>query len=54
MRTVETTEVTRHESTSSFDVGFWLECEREAAQLLRAMTGVDDNHLTPPAGVAGP
>lgn len=40
--TVETIDVTRHESESLFDAGFWLECEREAAEVLRAMTGADD------------
>ena len=39
---METIDVTRHESGSLFDAGFWLECEREADRMLRAITGVDD------------
>ena len=43
VNTVETTtEVTRPESHNLFDAGFWLECEREAAVMLRAITGADD------------
>ncbi len=34
--------MTRHESHSLFDAGFWLECEREADRMLRAITGLDD------------
>lgn len=51
---METTGVTRHEPESLFDLGFWLECEREAELMLRTMTGVGEDHLTPPAGVAAP
>jgi hypothetical protein len=40
--TVETIDMTRRESQSLFDAGFWLECEREADRMLRAITGVDD------------
>ena len=36
--TVETIEVTRHESKRIFDVGFWMECEIEAAEMLRIIT----------------
>lgn len=39
---METIDATRHESESLFDVRFWLECEREAAEMLRTITGVDD------------
>lgn len=46
--------MTPHGSESLFDIGFWLGCEREADEMLRAMTGVDDEHLTRPAGVAAP
>jgi hypothetical protein len=35
---VETIEVTRHESKRIFDVGFWMECEIEAAEMLRIIT----------------
>lgn len=54
MSTVETIEVPRHASERLFDAGFWLECEREADRMLRTITGVDDDHLTPRAGVAAP
>jgi hypothetical protein len=54
VRTVETIGETQQESERLFDVGFWLECEHEAARMLRTMTGVDDGHLTLPAGVAAP
>lgn len=40
MSTVETIGATRHGSESLFDVGFWLECEREADEMLRTITGV--------------
>lgn len=40
--TVETIDVTRQESASLFDATFWLECEREAARILAAITGVDE------------
>lgn len=40
MSAVETIGVTRHESERLFDAGFWLECEREAELMLRAITGV--------------
>jgi hypothetical protein len=52
--TVETIDVTRHGSESLFDAGFWLECEREADRMLRAITGVDEDQLTSPAGSSGP
>lgn len=42
MSTVETIDMTRRESQSLFDAGFWLECEREADRMLRAITGADD------------
>ena len=38
---MQTIEVTRHETESLFDAGFWLECERDAARVLHAITGVD-------------
>jgi hypothetical protein len=41
---VETIGVTRHVSERIFDVGFWMECELEAAEMLRMITGVDDDH----------
>ena len=40
-RTVQIIEVTRDETESLFNASFWLECEREAALILRAITGVD-------------
>ncbi|WP_281280287.1 hypothetical protein [Nocardioides eburneiflavus] len=40
MSTVETSDVTVHESERLFDADFWLECEREAELMLRAITGV--------------
>jgi hypothetical protein len=52
--TVETIGVTRRDSERLFDAAFWQGCEREADQLLRMITGVDDDRLTPPADVAGP
>lgn len=55
---VETTEVTRPEPESLFNLGFWLECEREAARLLRIMTAVDHEqvgrHATAPAQAVRP
>jgi hypothetical protein len=39
---VDTIGVTRHESQSLFDADFWLECEREAALMLRIITGLDE------------
>jgi hypothetical protein len=36
------TDVTRNERESLFDVSFWLACENEAAEILRALTGADD------------
>lgn len=42
VRTVETDEATPPASERLFDAGFWLECEREAAQMLRAITGAGD------------
>ena len=41
MNTVEIIEETRHEPESLFSVGFWLECDREAGRILRAITGDD-------------
>jgi hypothetical protein len=41
MRTVQILEVTRDETASPFNASFWLECEREADFILRAITGVD-------------
>jgi len=38
---VQIIEVTQHETESLFNAGFWLECEREAALILRAISGVD-------------
>jgi hypothetical protein len=52
--TVETIDVTRRESQSLFDAGFWLECEREADLMLRTITGVGDDQLTTPVGFSGP
>ena len=42
MSAVETSEVTRDGSERLFGAGFWLECEREADRMLRAITGADD------------
>lgn len=39
--TVQIIEATRHETDSVFDAGFWLDCEREAALILQAITGDD-------------
>jgi hypothetical protein len=48
--TVEAIRVTRQDSERLFDIGFWMECEREADQMLRTITGIDDDPLTPPRG----
>ena len=34
--------VTHHEPETLFSAAFWQACEREAAQLLRGLAGVDD------------
>lgn len=39
---VETINVAGHDSERLFGAGFWLECEREADRMLRAITGADD------------
>lgn len=52
--TVETIDMARPEAQSLFDADFWLECEREADRMLRAITGVDEDQLTSPAGSSGP
>ena len=40
--TVEIDRMTQHEPESLFSGAFWQACEREAAQLLRGLAGVDD------------
>jgi hypothetical protein len=45
LSTVEISEVTRPEPEGLFSLGFWLECEREAARILRTMTDVDDERV---------
>jgi hypothetical protein len=40
--TVETIDMARPEAKSLFDADFWLECEREADLMLRAITGAAD------------
>ena len=42
MITVETIDMARPEAQSLFDADFWLECEREADLMLRAITGAAD------------
>jgi hypothetical protein len=37
-------DVARHEAECPFDVSFWLACEHEAAEILRTLTGADDEH----------
>jgi len=54
MGAVETDAESPRDSERLFGAGFWLACEREAEQMLRAITGLDDAHLTPPAGGAAP
>ncbi|MBD3923696.1 hypothetical protein IEZ26_03615 [Nocardioides cavernae] len=39
---MEIDRVTPHEPGSLFSPAFWQACEREAAQLLRGLTGADD------------
>ena len=40
--TVESLDEPRQEAEPLFTAAFWLGCEREAARMLRTLTGVDD------------